>query len=82
MTPEIGMLLAVLVAMVYLFLTERLPIDLTAFLGLVFLLFAGYLEPAEAFTGFSSTAVITMLAWPTWRDAVCTRWSAARRCRS
>jgi len=62
MTLEIGMLLAVLAAMVFLFLTEKLPIDLTAFLGLVFLLFAGYLEPGEAFTGFSSTAVITMLS--------------------
>jgi di/tricarboxylate transporter len=62
MTLEIGTLFVLLVAMVYLFLTEKLPIDLTAFLGLVVLLFAGYLNPREAFSGFSSTAVITMLS--------------------
>jgi di/tricarboxylate transporter len=62
MTVEIGFLFAILAGMVYLFLTEKLPIDLTAFLGLVILLFAGYIEPREAFTGFSSTAVITMLS--------------------
>jgi di/tricarboxylate transporter len=48
--------------MVYFFLTEKLPVDLTAFLGLTILVFAGYLTPAEAFTGFSSPAVITMLS--------------------
>ncbi len=62
MTLEIGFLFALLAAMVYLFLTEKLPVDLTAFLGLVVLIFGGYLTPAEAFTGFSSPAVITMLA--------------------
>jgi len=62
MSLEVGILFAVILAMVYLFLTEKLPIDLTAFLGLVFLLFAGYVGPQEAFAGFSSTAVITMLS--------------------
>ena len=62
MTLEIGFLFALLAAMVYLFLTEKLSVDLTAFLGLVILIFTGYLTPSEAFTGFSSPAVITMLA--------------------
>ncbi len=62
MNLEIGFLFALLGAMVYLFLTEKLPVDLTAFLGLVILIFGGYLTPTEAFTGFSSPAVITMLA--------------------
>ena len=62
MTFEIGFLFALLAAMVYLFLTEKLPVDLTAFLGLTVLIFGGYLTPAEAFTGFSSPAVITMLS--------------------
>jgi di/tricarboxylate transporter len=62
MTLEIGILFALLAAMVYLFLTEKLPVDLTAFLGLMVLVFGGYLTPAEAFTGFSSPAVITMLS--------------------
>jgi len=61
-TFEIGFLFAILAGMVYLFLTEKLPVDLTAFLGLVILVFGGYIEPGEAFTGFSSSAVITMLS--------------------
>ena len=62
MTLEIGFLFALLAGMVYLFLTEKLPVDLTAFLGLTVLIFGGYLEPSEAFTGFSSPAVITMMS--------------------
>ena len=62
MTPEIGFLFVLLAVMAYLFLTERLPIDLTAFLGLVVLTLTGYVTPVDAFTGFSSPAVITMLS--------------------
>jgi di/tricarboxylate transporter len=62
MTLEIGFLFALLVVMVALFLTEKLPVDLTAFAGLVVLVFAGYVKPEEAFAGFSSNAVITMLS--------------------
>ncbi len=62
MTLELAFLFALLVAMVYLFLTEKLPVDLTAFLGLVVLVFGRYLTPEEAFTGFASPAVITMLS--------------------
>lgn len=62
MTLEIGFLLVLLTGMVYLFLTEKLPVDLTAFTGLVILVLCGFLEPGEAFTGFASPAVITMLS--------------------
>jgi di/tricarboxylate transporter len=62
MTLEIGILFALLVGMVYLFLTEKLPVDLTAFCGLVILILAGYVRPDEAFAGFASPAVITMLS--------------------
>ncbi|MDX1577532.1 MAG: SLC13 family permease [Gemmatimonadota bacterium] len=62
MTIEIAFLFALLATMVFLFLTEKIPVDLTAFLGLVVLIFGGYVTPAEAFTGFSSPAVITMLS--------------------
>ena len=62
MTLEIGGLLVLLAVMVYLFLTEKLPVDLTAFLGLIVLIFAGLVTPDEAFQGFSSPAVITMLS--------------------
>ena len=60
MTIQIAFLFALIGAMVYLFLTEKLSVDLTAGLGLVILLFTGYLTPAEAFTGFMSPAVITL----------------------
>ncbi len=62
MTVSIAVLLGVLVVMAALFFTEKLPIELTAFLGLVFLVLGGYVEPGEAFTGFASPAVITMLS--------------------
>ena len=52
----------VLVGMIVLFLTEKLPIDLTAFMGLVILIFTGYITADQAFTGFASSAVITMLS--------------------
>ncbi len=62
MTLQIGILFAILAVMVYLFLTEKLAVDLTAFLGLIVLIFAGYVTPGEAFQGFSSPAVITMMS--------------------
>ena len=62
MTLEIAFLLAVLAGMVALFLTEKLPIDLTAFLGLTLLIFTGYVAVPDAFSGFASSAVITMLS--------------------
>ena len=62
MTLEIGVLLAVLAGMAILFFTEKLPIELTAFLGLVFLTLGGYVSSGEAFSGFASPAVITMLS--------------------
>lgn len=61
MTLEIASLLGIFVVLVYFFLTEKLPVDLTAFLGLTALIFGGFVEPAEAFSGFASPAVITTL---------------------
>jgi di/tricarboxylate transporter len=62
MDYDIGFLFILLAVMVYLFMTEKIPVDLTAFSGLVILVFAGYLKPEQAFTGFASSAVITMLS--------------------
>ena len=62
MTLEIGFLFLLLGAMAVLFLTEKLPIEITAFLGLLCLTLSGLLSPTEAFAGFSSPAVITMLS--------------------
>ena len=50
------------VLVVVLFLTEKLPVELTAFAGLATLALTGYVSPEEAFLGFSSPAVITMLS--------------------
>jgi di/tricarboxylate transporter len=62
MTFEIIFVLGVLAAMTYLFLSERLPVEVTGFLALLALLLAGLLRPEELFVGFSSPAVITILA--------------------
>lgn len=62
MNLEIVFLIVVLAGMIVLFLTEKLPIDLTAFLGLVILIFTGYVTADQAFSGFASSAVITMLS--------------------
>ncbi len=62
MTIEIAILFAILTGMAWLFFTEKLPVDLTAFAGLVVLVLARFIAPSEAFTGFASPAVITMLS--------------------
>lgn len=62
MNAEMGFLFAVLFGMAVLFFTEKLPVELTAFIGLVILTLGGYVTPNEAFTGFASPAVITMLS--------------------
>lgn len=62
MNSEIFILFAIIFLMVYLFLTEKLPIDLTAFLGLIVLSILGYVTAEQAFSGFSSPVVIIMLA--------------------
>lgn len=48
--------------MIVLFLTEPIPIDLIALLGLVAFTVTGLLTPNDAFTGFSSEAVVLMVA--------------------
>lgn len=62
MTFDIVFVFAVLAAMTYLFLSERLPVEVTAFLALLALLVSGLLPPEDLFAGFSSPAVITILA--------------------
>jgi di/tricarboxylate transporter len=62
MTVEIALLFLILAGMSYLFFTEKLPVELTAFAGLVVLVLGGYVPTREAFSGFASPAVITMLS--------------------
>ncbi len=54
--------LLILVAMMALFLSQKLPSDLTALTGLLVCGVLEYLTPAEVFSGFSSPAVVTMIS--------------------
>lgn len=54
--------LAVLAGAVALFITEKLPVDVVAMLVLASLLVLGLVTPAEALSGFSSEATITVAA--------------------
>ncbi len=60
MTFEISIVLVIILITVVLFATELLPIEITALVSLGLLLLTGVLEPAQAFTGFSNPAVITI----------------------
>lgn len=55
-------LLAVIVVMVVMFITERVPVDVTAMAVVVVLLIGGYVTPQEAFSGFSSPVVVVMVS--------------------
>ncbi len=60
MTPEVGLTLAILVAAILLFASERLPVDVVALLVVLALIVTGLLTPTEAFTGFANPAVIAV----------------------
>lgn len=55
-------LLAVVVVMVIMFITERVPVDVTAMAVVVVLLLGGFVSAEEAFSGFSSPVVVVMVA--------------------
>ncbi len=48
--------------MLLLFWTEKLPIDVSAVVGLIFFTIFGFVTPDQAFAGFASDAVILMVA--------------------
>jgi di/tricarboxylate transporter len=62
LTYEVALVLTILAAAVLLFVTEKLRSDLVAMLVLLALALSGLLTPAEALSGFSHTAVITVIA--------------------
>jgi len=62
MNDQLIMTFAILLAAVALFLSERLRADLVALLVVVALGLTGVLTPPEAFSGFSSSAVVTIVA--------------------
>ncbi len=53
---------AILIVALILFFTDKIPADLVALLVVVALGVSGVLTPQEAFSGFSRSAVITILA--------------------
>jgi di/tricarboxylate transporter len=62
MSSQLIITLIILIIAIVLFLSERLSIDLVALLVLVALGLNRVLTPQEVFSGFSDTAVITILA--------------------
>lgn len=62
MDASLTITFVILAAALILFLTDRLPADLVALLVVVALGVTGVLTPAEAFSGFSRSAVITIIA--------------------
>jgi di/tricarboxylate transporter len=62
MTFQIALVMAILALSVVLFVTEWLRVDVVALLVLATLALTGLVTPAEAISGFSSPAVITVWA--------------------
>lgn len=62
MTAENILVLAILAGAIILFVTELLRVDLVALLVLVALALTGLVTPAEALSGFSNAAVVTVWA--------------------
>src|SRR5690606_7779254 len=62
MTPEIALTLGILSVAVLLLVTERFRADLIGILVLLGLALSQIITPAEAFSGFSNPAVVTIWA--------------------
>lgn len=60
MTFEILIVLAVLALAIFLFVTEKLRVDLVALLVLALLLLSQIITPAQGLAGFSNTATVTV----------------------
>ncbi len=62
MTGEMLIVFAILIATVILFIIDRIRVDVVAMLVLLALAWTRVLSPAEAFSGLSSNAVLSMIA--------------------
>ncbi len=62
MTPQILLTLAIIMAAVVLFATEKLRVDVVALLVLLALVLTGLVSVQEAFAGFANPAVVTVWA--------------------
>ena len=62
MAPQLVITLAITLVAIVLLLSERLRADLVALLVVVALGVTGVLSPRETFSGFASSAVITIMS--------------------
>ena len=62
MTPEIALTLCVLAVTIVLFVTEAFRVDVIAILIMLTLPWLGLVEPAQAFSGLASNAVVSVIA--------------------
>ncbi|MFO8084552.1 MAG: SLC13/DASS family transporter, partial [Desulfobacterales bacterium] len=62
MTPEIFLVLSILLISVIFLVTEWIPMEVTALLVLGITSLTGLLTPVEALAGFSNPAVVTIWA--------------------
>ena len=62
MTPQIAIVLAILVAAMIMFVSERIRVDVVALMVLVSLALTGLVTPTEALSGFANLAVVTVWA--------------------
>jgi di/tricarboxylate transporter len=62
MTPDIGLVLVILVVSLVLFISERIRMDVVALMVLVTLAITGLVSPTEAVSGFANPAVVTVWA--------------------
>ncbi len=62
MTPEVALVLAILVVAFVLLITEKMRMDVVALLVLGSLALTGLVDPVQALSGFSSPAVVTVWA--------------------
>ena len=62
MAPQLVITLAITLVAIVLLLSERLRADLVALLVVVALGVTGVLSPREAFSGFASSAVVTIIS--------------------
>lgn len=62
MTAEIWILFAILTVLIVMFITELFRVDVIAIICMLSLIWTGLLTPAEAFSGFAGSAVISVIA--------------------
>ena len=62
MTFEIIVLLTLIIGALILFVSEVIPMDLTAIVVMVMLMVTGFVTPEEGVAGFSNSATLTILA--------------------